>query len=329
MNPSESAAQVHISPSVQLTGAREAGAYHLTEEQIRFFDEQGYLILRNWVTGELLERLQAAGHRWIERGLEDGGANRDHLFAQREAGRVMWRVDYVHDKGEPVSLELLGSPQVLGVAESLCGPNFVPTYESMVFKFEGDGEQVPWHQDAVHPRTRRIFNFDLYLDESRVGGGALRVIPGSQGAPADICALTDEHGWDAPDAIQVEMQPGDVLLHDVMVVHGSERAQGKKLRRTIYYEFRAAEEIVEEGPWDREWIERRMRLVPLAIERFRHSGLPGEPFEWRADEAFRPRSLGTEAEELRVVHLTHMAGSYCSAGDVPRKAESKQANSAD
>ncbi len=134
--------------------------HHLSDEQIRFFDEQGYLILRNWVTDEPLSRLQAAGTRWIERGLADGGANRDHLFAEREAGRVTWRVDYVHDKGKPASLELPGSPLVLGVAQSLCGPNFVSTYESIVFKFEGDGEKIPRHQDAVDPRNWRIFNFD-------------------------------------------------------------------------------------------------------------------------------------------------------------------------
>lgn len=59
------------------------GPYHLSDEQVRFFDENGYLILRAWIVGELLERLQAAGTRWIERGLKDGGANSDHLFAER------------------------------------------------------------------------------------------------------------------------------------------------------------------------------------------------------------------------------------------------------
>ncbi len=66
---------------------------------------------------------------------------------------------------------MLGAPQVLAVAESLCGRNFVPTYESMVFKQEGDGEKIRWHQDAVHPRNHRIFNYDLYLDASRKGAG--------------------------------------------------------------------------------------------------------------------------------------------------------------
>ena len=25
--------------------------YHLSEEQLRFYDDNGYLILRNWITG--------------------------------------------------------------------------------------------------------------------------------------------------------------------------------------------------------------------------------------------------------------------------------------
>lgn len=174
----------------------------------------------------------------------------------------------MHNKGQPASLELLGSPAVLGVAESLCGPNFVLTYESMVFKQEGDGEKIAWHQDAVHLHEWWIFNYDVYLDASRSGAGELRVIPGTQKQPQGICALAEVHGWDPPGVVKVEMEPGDVLLHDVMVVHGSPPVEGKALRRTIYYEFRAAEQILAEGPWDRDWVDRRLRLVPPALSRY-------------------------------------------------------------
>jgi hypothetical protein len=298
--------------------------WHLTPEQVEFFDANGYLVLRNWIPADLLEKLKTAGHAWIDAGLAstpDDPNHVDYLFANRSSGkRVMWRVDYLHNKGQDVSLELLGSPYVLGVAESLCGPNFVPTYESMVFKQEGDGEEVPWHQDAVHPRRYRIFNYDLYLDDSRAGAGALRVVPKSQAEQQDICKLRDEFAWEPEGVIHVEMQPGDVLLHDVMVVHGSERAEGNALRRTIYYEFRAAEEILEDGPWDREWIDKRLRLLPVALRHFNAAFPSVEPFDWRIDDEFRPAPRGSEAEELRIAHTIHMSGSYCSAGDAIKKA---------
>ena len=110
------------------------------------------------------------------------------------------------------------------------------------------------------------------------------------------------------------MEPGDVLLHNAMVVHGSEPVIGKALRRTVYYEFRAAEEILADGPWDRNWIDRRLRLVPIGLRRHSESFPKGGKFAWRVSDEFRPAPLADEAEELRVAHVTHMPGSYCSAG---------------
>ncbi|NJK45445.1 MAG: hypothetical protein HC933_15285 [Pleurocapsa sp. SU_196_0] len=42
--------------------------HHLSPEQVQFFDDHGYLVLKQWITGELLTRLQDAAHRWIALG---------------------------------------------------------------------------------------------------------------------------------------------------------------------------------------------------------------------------------------------------------------------
>jgi hypothetical protein len=112
------------------------------------------------------------------------------------------------------------------------------------------------------------------------------------------------------------MEPGDVLLHDVMVLHGSERTEANRLRRTIYYEFRAAEEILAEGPWDRDWVDRRRRLLPIALRRYAQRFPDGPQFSWQSDSEFRVTRVGDEEQELRVAHEVHMSGSYCSAGSV-------------
>lgn len=297
----------------------------LSDEQIASFDANGYLVLRSWIPTALLVRLQTAGEAWIAEGsaISPEQAGDDYNFAQRPQGPALFRVNYLHHKGQPASLELLGSPQVLAVAESLCGPNFVPTYESMVFKQAGDGERIPWHQDAVQPSdSYRIFNFDLYLDASRAGAGALRVIPGSHKARQDVCAIAERYGWDHPDAVEVEMEPGDVLLHHVMLVHGSPPAVGNALRRTIYYEFRPAEEILEDGPWDRDWIDRRLRLIRLGLARHQQRFPQAPQFAWAIDDELRPTAGTSESEELKIAHLVHMAGSWCSAGDAGRPAAS-------
>jgi len=295
-------------------------SYLLTDDDVRTFDENGYLVLRNRIPADLLARLQAAATTWVAEGREiseDDPAAVDYHYANRSIGRVMFRVDYVHNKGQAASLELLGSPAVLGIAESLAGSNFVPTYESLVFKNEGDGAAIEWHQDAVHPRSYRVFNIDVYLDASRIGQGALRVAPGSHRQPVDICDLKDRYGWDAPGVVQVEMEPGDVLVHDVMVVHGSEAVTGNKLRRTIYYEFRAAEQIMNEGPWDAAWVDQRLRLIPLGLAEHAATNPDKPQFQWSISDEFAPETSGDSQAELRIAHTAHSPGSYCSAGSVP------------
>lgn len=298
-------------PGRETRGAR----WSLTEEQIGFFDEHGYLVLKQRIDADLLGRLQAASERWMaDAGTPGRTRPGDWLYAARPSGDVLFRVDYLHDKGEAASLELLGSSAVLGIAESLAGPDFVPTYESMVLKSAGDGAPIPWHQDAVHPRRHRIFNVDVYLDASVAEGGALRVVPGSQRRRTDACALAEQHGWDLPGAVAVEMEPGDVLVHDDMIVHGSPPAVAHALRRTVYLEFRSAHSILEDGPWPPSWVDARMRLLPLALAEHARWAAPEDRFDWRVSDGLRPAPLGDAATELRVVHEVHTPGEWCSAG---------------
>lgn len=296
--------------------------HRLSAAQIRHFDEEGYLVLRDRVPEPLLDRLRRAADRWTA-GHQAGGAGvgrdpaaggddaGDWLYADRPSGRVLYRVDYLHGKPGTASLELLGAPEVLGIAESLAGPDFVPTYESMVLKAAGDGAPIGWHQDAVHGRRHRIFNIGVYLDPARSGEGALRVVPRSQRVRVDACGLRDEHGWHVPDAIEVPMAAGDVLVHDDMIVHGSPPAVGSRLRRTVYLEFRPAASVLEDGPWDAGWLDDRLRLVPAALAAHA-AAFPAAPaWRWRVSARLRPAAAGGP---LRVLHGSHTPGEWCSAG---------------
>jgi ectoine hydroxylase-related dioxygenase (phytanoyl-CoA dioxygenase family) len=314
----------HIRKPRALSGA-QASPYHLSQEQIDFYDENGYLIIRKAITGELLKNLQTAGLDWIEQAkshendkptgpIHPNQADGDFNFANRSNGkRVPFRVNYLHGKGQPASLETLGSPQILAIAESLCGRNVVPTYESMVFKMPGDGEIIRWHQDAVFPRNYRIFNIDIYLDQALKNTGALRVIPRSHRETHEVCGFAEKWGWNHPDQIIVEMEAGDILVHDDMVLHGSPYTENNPLRRVVYYEFRPIEQILDEGPWDMTWADQRLRLIPLALKRFQDAHPRHPQFQWNIEEKYRPKSSDDEETELRIVHTVHTPGSYCSA----------------
>lgn len=299
-------------------------SFHLSAEQIEAFDRDGFLVLRKRLTGSLLRQLQAAANGWVDQAIAhghetNGTNNADFMFAKRPGDvRVPFRVNYLHGRGDPASLIALGSPEILGIAESLAGPNFVPTYESMVFKMPGDGAIIDWHQDAVfQERRHRIFNIDIYLDPAGRDTGALRVIPRSQTFIHNVCAMNDgTYDWANGPHEVVDMEPGDVLIHDDMVLHGSPRTQNNPMRRVVYFEFRPADQIIKEGPWDRTFVDQRLRLVPLAMRRFTEAFPERDGFKWQADLALRPTVSTDETAELRVVHTVHTPGSYCSADSV-------------
>lgn len=101
------------------------------------------------------------------------------------------------------------------------------------------------------------------------------------------------------------------------IVHGSEAVQGNRLRRTIYYEFRSARQIAAEGPWDAEWVDRRLRLVPVALRERARREPAEEPFAWNVPAEIAPLASEDDEAELRIAHGVHSPGSYCSAGNVP------------
>ena len=64
--------------------------YDLTEEQVRFFGENNYLVLRDHIPADLLARLREVGQQWIRDG--EGPSREDpccfgYIFAKRPSGR--------------------------------------------------------------------------------------------------------------------------------------------------------------------------------------------------------------------------------------------------
>ncbi len=72
---------------------------------------------------------------------------------------------------------------------------------------------------------------------------------------------------------------------------------------------------MSEGPWDREWVQRRLRLVGPALKRHQDAFPEADQFTWSISEDFRPEQTADEATELKIAHTVHSQGSFCSAGD--------------
>jgi ectoine hydroxylase-related dioxygenase (phytanoyl-CoA dioxygenase family) len=141
----------------------------------------------------------------------------------------------------------------------------------MVLKLPGEGIAVPWHRDAGTDFVgdMPIFNVDFYLDEADLDT-CVWVIPGSHKwdevkAQQEISHL-NHNGFNTQGAIPATMQPGDVLFHNILVLHGSPANTSNKLRRVVYYEFRTAHVEESKGPHVPTYIPLKQKVLLACLE---------------------------------------------------------------
>lgn len=244
----------------------------LTIDQIKTFDNDGYLVLRKWIPADMVSQLRHATSEAITRQLhhfQAGSSNQHAAVITKGKKSFVTRINDLFLDHSLSFSELLGCPQILNVAKALSGDDCISTYESLLVKNEGDGQAINWHRDMEHNRSDRVITVGVYLDEARKDKGALRIIPKSQLSSKDICKFED--GWQQGylEAVEIEMDPGDVLVHDVMAVHSSEPITKQEYRRTIYFEFRSKAQAQTNQGFTSEWIELRSQLLEIAHKRWK------------------------------------------------------------
>ncbi len=288
------------------------GQEGLTDAQAQTFLDHGLLVIRNLLAGEELAALQAQTQRLVDRAVA-GTDCPDTRYRNHEltGERVPFRVEYVIDK-TAAGKALLGHPFILRSVELLQGPNFIPTWDSMVFKNAGAGAAIAWHRDGGADcvvADKPIFNVDFYLDAAD-HSNCLWGLPGShqwtwEQANQTIERLNDG-GFSTAGTVPLLMQPGDVLFHNILVLHGSPPTRDAPLRRVLYYEFRPGEVEHELGPHRPEYLPIKQKLLLACLrDRALSPYSRGEtPFVYRPGPRFAPPAFEM-GESLRSYRYAH------------------------
>src|SRR5688572_16619873 len=170
-------------------------AERLDDQAIARFHRDGYVVLRRaFDPGELSAEVDDA----LEHGL------RADAEAKQGGGGVEFRVVVMMCERTPVSLALL---DVFAVAAAkLLGRPVLPG-RAKGTRYFGSSD-LHADSDAAIPSL----SFVAYLEPLDATSGALRVIPRSH--------RQEREGW-APDAVALATRPGDVIVFDEHLTHGS------------------------------------------------------------------------------------------------------------
>lgn len=164
-----------------------------------------------------------------------------------------------HDNGEGVRgvadfLRLAQNPEIVDLVSDVIGNDVILWGAHVFCKPAGNGYETPWHQDGHYWPIRPLATCTVWLalEESIVENGCLRVIPKSH-----ISQQLHEHlhedredltlqqrmvagSFDENAAVNIELQPGQMSLHDIFMIHGAAANTSDKRRTGIALRYMPA-----------------------------------------------------------------------------------------
>lgn len=234
-------------PVGDLFDGAEADRYVLSDDQVAFFHENGYVAGVRVLTDEIVEALREE--------LEE-------FFDPSHEGRELWYEYHTNESGDPsnVLFHALGAWRLRpGFHDVLWHPAFtVPAsqlldgpvrfwHDQLFCKPARHGGVVAWHQDYSYwTRTKPMAHLTCWigLDDATVNNGCIHYVPGSHkwdllpvtGLANDMDAirtvLTDEQKADF-NPVAIELKAGEAAFHHPLMVHGSYENRTDRPRRAM------------------------------------------------------------------------------------------------
>ncbi|MEM6498568.1 MAG: phytanoyl-CoA dioxygenase family protein [Pseudomonadota bacterium] len=215
----------------------------LSEAQVAAYHENGYVIPDFRLTDDELEDIRSAHTR---------------LLVKHPEFR-----DYCPNllAFDPGFLATARHPKILDMVGQVIGPDFALWNSSFFAKPSKNGKRTPWHQDGEYWPIRPLATCTVWIaiDDAMPENGCLRVIRGShkdaslkshRTVDADDVTLNQElmpDQYNQDDAVDLVLKAGQISLHDVFILHGSEANTSPNARRGMTLRFMPTTSVFDRG----------------------------------------------------------------------------------
>ncbi|MFD1256166.1 phytanoyl-CoA dioxygenase family protein [Mucilaginibacter terrae] len=214
------------------------------------FNDHGFVILKKVFDGDTLSKMRDLTDRIIQDGekeLEDPFS--PYYMRHRTDQGALYDLFQRH----PEFQELAKNEVILDEISKVVGEDIFLYENSLVYKPKGKNNEVPWHQDFINRPTEPIkFIAWIALDDVLIDNGAMKVIPGSHknGFLPWFTVPGETHhtrlkldGIKLEDYIFAELEAGDVLIFNQLLLHSSDRIVSEKPRRAYRISYQGFEQI--------------------------------------------------------------------------------------
>ncbi len=185
------------------------------------YDEKGYCIARGA----------------IDTGLASEMVDHVHWLMERHPKIRPERLGHGLLVDDPFMHRLVRDRRLVDVAEQFLGPHVAMFAAHYIAKGPHKGQAVQWHQDGSYWPLEPMEVATLWVagTDSVIDNGCMRVLPGTQNMRlrkrSEMVELDDEKfvlgvgihpdEIEDKDAVDLELQAGDVSIHNPTIIHGS------------------------------------------------------------------------------------------------------------
>ena len=196
----------------------------LTDNEVYFYQTQGYLLMPNLIEPAMLDELREA----VLDVLEANGVSRAQLdHASSTADKLRQNPQYLQDS---LLDELINGEAMMALASRLIGGRAVRYLPFTAVKAGGGGGQFHFHQDnnyTQHDPALGSINIWVALVDMTPENGCLQMVPGSHKEGVldwENAGDGDSHRKVAVDPktfLPIRMRAGDAVAFTRLTVHGS------------------------------------------------------------------------------------------------------------
>ena len=230
---------------------------HLTKGEVDHYLVQGYLIPQFRLPQARVDHLRQA----LERLVRDNPEVRPEKLVSAHVVGAHGAPNPEGVRGHQDFLDLAMTPDILDLVEQVIGPDIILWGCHVFCKPAGDGLETPWHQDGQYWPIRPLANCTVWvaLDASTTENGCLRVIPRSHAARVTHTHLVEDRQdlvlnlrtvddvFDQREAVDLELQPGQMSLHDVYMIHGAKVNRSTRRRAGVALRYMPGSSVFERG----------------------------------------------------------------------------------
>lgn len=216
-------------------------------QALAHYRAEGYAVVRGFFSPSEVEAMAAAFERHWKIGMAHRASWRHGNLFYRQAkdarlGKILRLVQWPA-YADPALEAVRRDPRWLALLEPLLGPDIKQIINQLHWKPPGAvAAEFAYHQDVRFRRPRSAYReiansyvqTGIAIDPHRPESGAMRLLPGSHrlgerdvagGGPVLDQAMAEERlkeaGLDPAGLVDLSLEPGDVALWNLFVIHGS------------------------------------------------------------------------------------------------------------